>query len=110
MGSCNNAIEKIGKEPVEKQKKDYKININKSLFGKEVYLQINRDVVIPKSMLIAERDMDSVITRIVKLAPGKHRGSLQIGKSYSTFVINADSTKAINFSFVNDSLRYNFTE
>ena len=108
--ACNNAIENIGKTEMEKQKKDYTISFNKSLFGKEIYMQINRNVVIPKSMLMGECDMDSIITKIVKLSPGKHNSSITIGKSYNTVIINADSTKSIRLFMANDTLKYEFVK
>lgn len=106
--ACSNAIEKIGKDEIEKQKKDYTINFDKSLFGNEIYMQINRDVVIPKSTLMAEQIYDSVITRIVKLSPGKHNASITIGKSYNTIIINTDSTKGLKLYLANDSLKHEF--
>ncbi|MEO8513484.1 MAG: hypothetical protein ABI543_07995 [Ignavibacteria bacterium] len=106
--SCSNAIEKIGKEQMEKQKKDYTIKLDKSLFGNEIYMQVNRDVVIPKSTLMAEQVYDSLITRIVKLSPGKHNASISLGKSYSTIIINADSSNTLRLFMVNDTLRHEF--
>ncbi|HMQ99777.1 MAG TPA: hypothetical protein PKE39_12200 [Ignavibacteria bacterium] len=106
--ACSNAIEKIGKEQMEKQKKDYIITFDGSLLGKEIYMQINRDVVVPKSMLMSESDQESVIQKIVRLSPGWHNASITIGKSYNTVKINADSTKGLFLKWQNDSLKHEF--
>lgn len=108
--ACNNAIEKIGVEQMEAGKKNYEIKFDRSLFGKEIYMQINRDVVVPKSTLMAERDDDKEINRTVKLTPGKHMASITLGKSYNTILINADSTKGVMLYWVNDSLSYDFVK
>lgn len=106
--ACSNAIEIIGKEQMEKQKKDYTIKFDKSLFGNEIYMQINRDVVIPKSTLMAEQVNDLVIIRNIKLSPGKHNASITIGKSYNTVLINADSSNCLMLYLANDSLKHEF--
>jgi hypothetical protein len=106
--ACSNAIETLGKSEMEKQKKEYAISFDRSLFGKEIYMQINRDVVIPKSMLMAEREMDSIITKNVMLTPGMHNASITIGNTYNTVIINADSSKSLRLFMVNDSLRHEF--
>lgn len=108
--ACSNAIEKIGKNQMEKQKKEYIISFDKSLLGKEIYMQINRDVVVPKSTLMSESDQESVIQKIVRLSPGYHNASITVGKSYNTVKINADSTKSLRLFMVNDSLKHEFVK
>lgn len=108
--ACSNAIEKIAAEQMDAQKKPYEIKFDGSLFGKEIYMQINRDVVVPKSTLIAEREYDKEIIRTVKLSPGWHNASVTVGKLYNTVKINADSTKGLIFKWQNDSLKYEFTK
>ena len=108
--ACSNAIETIGKSEMEKQKKDYAITFDGSLLGKEIYMQINRDVVVPKSTLMSESDLESEIQKIVKLSPGWHNASITIGKSYNTVKINADSTKGLLLKWQNDSLKYEFVK
>ena len=107
--ACSNAIETIGKSEMEKQKKNYAITFDGSLLGKEIYMQINRDVVVPKSTLMSESDLESELQKIVKLSPGWHNASITIGKSYNTIKINADSTKSLRLFMVNDSLKHVFT-
>lgn len=107
--NCLNAIEKIAKGEMEKQKKEYIIWFDKSLLGKEIYMQINRDVVVPKSTLMSESDQESVIQKIVRLSPGFHNASITVGKIYNTLKINADSTKTLRLFMVNDSLKHEFT-
>lgn len=108
--ACSNAIEKIAAEQMEAQKKPYEIKFDSSLFGKEIYMQINRGVVVPKSTLMAEREYEKEIIRITKLSPGLHNASVSIGKSYNTIKINADSTQSLRLYMVNDSLKYEFVK
>lgn len=108
--ACSNAMEKIAAEHMEAQKKPYEIKFDGSLFGKEIYMQINRDVVVPKSTLMAEHDFDKDITRSIKLSPGSHNSSVTVGKFHSTIKINADSTKGLLLKWQNDSLRYEFAK
>ncbi len=106
--ACDNAITKIIAEEIPKQKKDYEIRLDKAFFNNEIYLQVNRDVVVPKSMLISENGMDKFFTKTIKLSPGKHRMSLNIGKKYEHMNINADSSKGIFLYIKNDSLRHEY--
>lgn len=105
---CEEAFLKIIKDEIPKHTKDYEIRLDKSLFGKDVYVQLNRDAVIPKSMLMSENGEDEYISRIVKVTPGKHRLSINIDKQYRNFDLNADSTKGALIYFANDSLKYSF--
>lgn len=107
---CRDAIEKIGNDEMEKQKKEYIISFDRSLLGKEIYMQINRDVVVPKSTLMSESDQESEIQRIVRLSPGYHNASVTVGKSYNTVKINADSTKSLRLFMVNDTLKHEFVK
>lgn len=107
--NCVNAIEKIGKDEMEKQLKNYEIIFDKSLYGKELYMQINRDIVFKKGKLISEISSDDNFVKIVKLSPGYHNASVTVDKSYNTFKINSDSTKSLRLYMVNDSLKHEFT-
>lgn len=100
---CEEAFLKTIKDEIPKHKKDYEIRLDKSLFDKEIYLQLNRETVIPKSTLMSENGMDEYISRIVRVSPGKHRLSLNIGKKYQTLNIDSDSSRGIIIS-LNDSL------
>lgn len=102
------SIENIIAEEIPKHKKDYEIRLDKSLFDNEVYMQVNRDVVIPKSMLMSENGMDKFIARKVSLSPGKHRLSLSYGKKYDQVDINIDSSKAVLLYLENDTLRHKY--
>lgn len=106
--ACTEAIEKIGKGEMEKQLKNYEIQFDKSLLGKEIYMQINRDVIIPKSTLMSESNRDEFISKIIMLSPGYHNASITVGKSYNTVKINADSTKSLRLFMVNDTLKHEF--
>ena len=106
--ACSNAIENIGKDEIEKQKKDYSIIMDNSLFGKEFYMQINLKVVVPLSTLLAERDSDKEIVRTIKLSPGNHRAIVTLGKATYNIPINADSTKTLRMYLANDSLKHEF--
>jgi hypothetical protein len=106
--ACTEAIEKIGKGEMEKQLMNYEIQFDKSLLGKEIYMQINRDIIIPKSTLMSESDRDEFISKIIMLSPGFHNASITIGKSYNIIKINSDSTKILRLYMVNDSLKHEF--
>jgi len=107
-GSCENALEDIIKKQSEQGKKDYELRFDKSLFGKEINIYMHNEQVIPKSTLMAEHDYDGHITKIVKLMPGKHMLSFNLGKTYNSYNIDCDSTKGINFFLKNDSLKYSY--
>lgn len=102
--ACLNALGKIVENELSRQKKDYEIRIDKSLFGKEMYLQLNRETVIPKSTIMAESEMETYITKTVKIMPGKHTLLVNIGKKYESMKIDTDSSKGINLYLKNDSL------
>lgn len=106
--TCVNTIEKIAKGEMEKQLKNYEIIFDKSLYGKELYMQINRDVVFKKGKLISEISSDDNFVKIVMLSPGYHNASVTVDKSYNTIKINADSTKSLRLYMVNDSLKHEF--
>lgn len=107
--NCVNAIEKIAKGEMEKQLKNYEIIFDRSLHGKELYMQINRDVVFKKGKLISEISSDNNFVKIVMLSPGHHNASVTVDKSYNTIKINSDSTKSLRLFMVNDSLKHDFT-
>lgn len=106
--ACSSAIEKIGKEEIEKQKKDYTVIMDKSLFGKEFYMQINLKVIVPLSTLMAEQESDKEIVRIVKLSPGNHRSIITLGKDTYEVPISTDTTKSVKLFLVNDSLKHEY--
>ncbi len=106
--ACSDAIEKIGKDELEKQKKDYNVIMDKTLFGKEFYMQINLKVVIPLSTLLAEHDYDNEIIRTVKLSPGNHRSIITLGKATYNIPVSTDTTKGLRMYLANDSLKYEY--
>mgnify|MGYP007072896858 CR=1 FL=1 len=106
--ACTEAIEKIGKQQLEAQKQAYEIRMDSSMIGREIYMQINRDIIIPKSTLMSESDRDEFISKTIKLSPGFHNASITIGKSYNIIKINSDSTKILRLYMINDSLKHEF--
>lgn len=102
--ACTSALSKIIDEEIAKQKKDFEIRVDRSLFGKEIYIQLNRETVIPKSMVMSENGTDEYISRTVKLMPGSHMLSFYIGNKYQSAIISTDSSKGLNFVLKNDSL------
>lgn len=102
--SCENALAGIIKEQVSKQQADYEIRVDKTVFGKEIFVQIDRLVIIPKSTVMSENSTDSFITRSVKLTPGSHRVSFSLGANNRSFDLSTDSSKGLNFFLVNDTL------
>lgn len=93
-----------------KQMRNYYIQFDKSLIGKEINIQINRDVVFPKGILTSEKNSDDNVVKIVLLSPGWHNASVTVGKSYNAIKINADSTKSLRLFMVNDSLKHEFVK
>ncbi len=108
--ACLRAMVTLAKDRMNEQLKTYEIKLDSSLFGKECYIQINQNIVFPKSKLIAERDDEKEIIKHVKLSPGYHRASVTVGKYSKGININADSTTALIISLENDSLRYEFVK
>lgn len=106
--ACENALEDIIKKESDKNRKDYGIRFDKTMFGKEINVYIQNIAAVPKSILLAEREDDEYISRIVKLIPGKHRLAITFDKKFNSFYIDSDSSKGIIFSLKNDSLAYNF--
>lgn len=105
---CEEAFLKIINDETPKYKKDYEIRLDKSLFDKEIYLQLNRETVIPKSTLMSENGEDEYILRTVKLSPGKHRLAFNVGKVYSSLNVDADSSRGILLYYSNDSLKHKY--
>jgi hypothetical protein len=101
---CINALGKIVEIELSRQKKDYEVRIDKSLFGKEMYLQLNRETVIPKSTVRGESEMEAYITKTVKLMPGMQTMSVNIGNKYENVKIDTDSSRGVNIYLKNDSL------
>ncbi len=104
--ACVNAIEKIAKGEMEKQEKNYEIHFDSSLLGKEVHMQINRNIVFPKGILANELSSTGTVVKIVTLSPGFHNASVTVDKKYNTIKINSDSTKILRLYMVNDSLKH----
>ena len=61
--ACTAALSKIIDEEVSMQKKDFEVRIDKSLFGKEMYIQLNRETVIPKSTVMSENNLEEYIQK-----------------------------------------------
>jgi hypothetical protein len=106
--ACVKAITNIISEEIPKYQKDFEIRLDKTMFNKEIYLQVNRAVIIPQSMLMQEQVTDESISRTVKLSPGSHMISLNIDKKYEMMKINTDSSKGIIFSFNDSTLTYTY--
>ena len=92
----------------EKQKKDYGIKIDKSLFGKTMSVYIRHIEIIRESTLMSENGMDSSITKITKLLPGSYKMSVSFDKKYTVIPVTPDSSKGINLFLKNDSLVYSY--
>lgn len=106
--ACVTEIVKIITAEVPKQKKDFEVRLDKTLFYKEIYLQVNQEIVIPASTLMSENGIDKYISRIVKLSPGMHRLSLGWDKKYETLNISADSSKGIIFILADSTLTHTY--
>ena len=106
--ACIKEVQKITALQSEAHKKDFFFSFGTSFFGRDIYMQVNRMVLIPNSTLMPEYDFDSTVTKSLKLAPGMHRVSLNIGKNYESFNITPDSSKGIMLLLKNDSLVYEY--
>ncbi|MCC7159466.1 MAG: hypothetical protein IT281_08010, partial [Ignavibacteria bacterium] len=102
--ACENALSDIIKTQVNKQQTEYEVRIDRSVFGKEIFVQVDRLVVIPKSTVMSENDIDNFITKTIKLTPGSHNVVYYIGSNYRNVLVSTDSSKGLNFFLVNDTL------
>src|SRR4030095_7698191 len=90
--ACLGALTKIIEKELAEQKKDFEVTMDKSLFGKELYLQVNRDVVFTKSLI---RGDEPYVTKTLKVIPGMNTLTFSVGNKYENLKINTDSSKGI---------------
>jgi hypothetical protein len=104
--ACISALKDIISTQLGKQKKDYEIRIDKTFFGKTMNIYVKSEVVIPKSTVMAESEMEKYVTKTIKLIPGEHVMSISWDtKHYETVHISPDSSKGITLYLGNDSLK-----
>jgi hypothetical protein len=106
--ACESALQDLIRGQKELNKKPYEIRFDKTMFGRDVSVYINNEQVIPNSTLMAEHDYDDHVSRTVNLIPGQNRMSFSFGKTYESYILDADSAKGINFYLKNDSLNYSY--
>jgi hypothetical protein len=102
--ACLSALKSSASEKMDKQKLNYEIRIDKSLFGKIMSIYIKQEKIIPESTVMAESELENYITKTARLLPGMYRMEVSYDKRYETIQINSDSTKGINLYLKNDSL------
>ncbi len=104
--NCLNALMNVLHAQLDKQKKDYEIRIDRSFFGKTMNIYIRNETIIPESTVMAESEMEHFVTKSIKLMPGAHRVSVSWDKNrFETVSINSDSSRGIDLSLINDSLK-----
>ena len=104
--NCLGSLMNVLHAQLDKQKKDYEVRIDRSFFGKTMNIYIRNETIIPESTIMAESELEHYVTKTIKLMPGAHRVSVSWDKKhYETIPINTDSSKGINLSLVNDSLK-----
>ncbi len=104
--NCLSALMNVLHAQLDKQKKDYEIRVDKSFFGKTMNVYIRNEIIIPESTVMAESETEHYVTKSIKLMPGAHRVLVTWDKKhFETIPVNTDSSKGINLSLVNDSLK-----
>ena len=106
--ACRSAIESIAGREIEKQKKEYTVMIDSSLFGKEFYLQVSLKIIIQPGVLKPENENDKVISKVIQLSPGIHRAIMDFKNRTYEIPVNTDSTKSLRLYVLNDSLRHEY--
>jgi len=106
--NCLNAVKQALVKGTEKQKKDYEVRIDKTMFGKTMSVYIKQLTIIPESTVMAESEKESYVIKIVKILPGNYKMSVSYDKKYATFPVNPDSSKGINLYLKNDTLAYSY--
>lgn len=101
-------LEKIIAEQVDLQKKEYELMLDKTLFGKEIYIYTDSEQIVPKTTLKPENENDLFILKKAMLIPGMHRLTVNLDKHYDNLRIDSDSTKGILLKIENDTLKYDF--
>jgi len=104
---CIAAISAIETAQVNKLQKDYEIRIDKSFFGKKVFINVQDKVIVSQEKVLESQD--EYITNSVKLTPGAHRLSLGWDqKNFRNLTISPDSSKGITLSLDKDSVKTTF--
>jgi hypothetical protein len=102
--ACLGALKDFAAKEIDKQKKDYEVRIDKTLFGKTMSVYINNVPLIPQSTVMAESELEKYITRTAKILPGAHKMSVSWDKKYENVTIDTDNSKGINLYLKNDTL------
>lgn len=106
--NCLKAVKQALVAGTEKQKKDYEVRIDKTLFGKTMSVYIKHLTIIPESTVMSENGTDTFISKTTKLLPGKYKMSVGYDRKYAELPVNIDSSKGINLYLKNDTLAYSY--
>ncbi len=101
---CLGAVKNVLNSALNKQKKDYEVRIDKTLFGKTMTVYVKDQTIIPESTVMAESELENKVTKTIKLLPGKNIISVSCNQKYLNVPVNPDSSKGINIYLKNDSL------
>lgn len=106
--ACVEAMTEIIKTEIPKHTRNYEIHFDNSLFGREISMQLNNNSVIHKSTIMSENDIDTIVTRAIKVMPGSQMLSVNMDKKFEMFKLNSDSTKAVLIYLSGDTLKHKF--
>jgi hypothetical protein len=101
---CLGAVKNVLSEQLNKQKKDYEVRIDKTLFGKTMKVYVKEEIIIPESTVMAENELENHIAKTARLLPGKNIISVSCNQKYLNITANPDSTKGVNLYLKNDTL------
>lgn len=102
--ACLGAVKSVLSAQLNKQKKDYEIRIDKTLFGKTMSVYVKQETIIPESTVMAESELENNVTRTAKLLPGKNIIIVTCNKKNLNIPANPDSEKGVNIYQKNDTL------
>lgn len=106
--ACVKAVTDIIENETKKYSREYEIRFDQSLYGKEITLNLNNDNVISKSVVMSENEIDTVVTKKIKVAKGSYMLALSFDKKYEMVKVNTDSTKAVLFYLKQDTIKHRF--
>lgn len=106
--NCLDAIKEALVNGTEKQKKDYEVRIDKTMFGQTMSVYIRQLQIIPQSTVMSENGMDNSVTITAKLLPGTYKMSVSYNKKFAVVPVSPDSSKGVELSLKNDTLAYSY--
>lgn len=106
--NCLDAIKEALVKGTEKQKKDYEVRVDKTLFGETMTIYIKQIQIIRESTVMGESELESYVTKTTKLLPGNYKMSVSYNKKFAVVPVSPDSSKGVELYLKNDTLAYSF--